>query len=109
MYLKYNVRGRELVCIIGFSVCFLGYFPARFNKDYSVGKNIAVNTLGLISTIFKWSFTAAIIGATELLRSMTMIISRTFEYKILFAGVLISFLILAAIHTVKLILEEKMK
>ena len=57
-----------LVCIIGFSISFLGYMPMRYTSDDSFFKSVAVNGIGLVSSIFKWSFCASFIGAVEMLR-----------------------------------------
>ncbi len=112
--LFYNVfAGSEVsrlaVTIIGFSICFLGYIPSRFNTNYSIGKNIVVNVLGLFADIFKWSLVVGYIGVIDLLRENTMQMARTYEPSVFIGGFIVSLIVLLIINGLKLLFEEIMK
>ena len=48
---------RQMLFILSFSICFIAYIPKRENRNYSVRKDLIVNSLGLFSTVFMWSLT----------------------------------------------------
>ena len=52
--------------VLALSACFIFYMPARYVDSYSMPKNLLYNGLGLISTVFKWSFLARIVMVIEL-------------------------------------------
>lgn len=97
-----------LVCIIGFSISFLGYMPTRYNSDYSFFKNIAVNGIGLVSTIFKWSFCASFIGAVEMLRVADIQMSRTYDPSSFWTAMIISFAVIIILELMKFVAKEKL-
>lgn len=41
--------------ILALSICFILYIPKRQNKNYSVRKDLIINSLGLFSSVFMWS------------------------------------------------------
>lgn len=97
-----------LVCIIGFTISFLGYMPTRYNSDYSFFKNIAVNGIGLVSSIFKWSFCASFIGAVEMLRVANIQMSRTYDPSSFWTAMIISFVVLLVLELMKYVAKEKL-
>ena len=96
------------VCIIGFSISFLGYMPSRYNSDYSFFKNVAVNGIGLVSSIFKWSFCASFIGAVEMLRVANIQMSRTYEASSFWTAMIISFAVIVVLELMKFVAKEKL-
>ena len=72
---------RNIIPIVAFSICFIGYMPARYNSGYSLIKNILYNGIGLISTVFKWTFCLGFIGVDELLRTAGVLNMRYFSGK----------------------------
>lgn len=98
-----------LICIIGFSISFIGYMPLRYDPKNSIIKNLVVNTLGLISTVFKWSFTTGMIAVFDLLTYAKM--ARTFGVASSFVFIpvfFISFVLVLILETLKFIANEKM-
>lgn len=53
---------RQILFILSFSICFIAYIPKRENRNYSVRKDLIVNSLGLFSTVFMWSLPTAGLG-----------------------------------------------
>lgn len=96
------------VCIIGFSLSFLGYMPTRFNSDYSLYKNTIVYGLGLASTIFKWSFCASYIGAVEMLRVANIQMARTYDPSSFWNAFIISFVTILILELMKFFAKEKL-
>lgn len=96
------------VCIIGFSISFLGYMPTRYDSDYSFFKNTVVNALGLASSVFKWSFCASFIGTVELLRVANIQMSKTYDASSFWTVLLISFVVIFILELVKYIAKEKL-
>ena len=117
LFLFYNVSflaktteiPRIVFCIAGFTISFLGYMSARYREDWSIIKNIIVNALNLVLTVFKWSFVASFIAVGDLTRQLMMITQRSFEGSILWLGLIIPFVILFIFHAIKYVLEEWMK
>lgn len=52
----------RILFILSFSICFIAYIPKRENRNYSVRKDLIVNSLGLFSTVFMWSLTITGLG-----------------------------------------------
>lgn len=52
----------QILFILSFSICFIAYIPKRENRNYSVRKDLIVNSLGLFSTVFMWSLTITGLG-----------------------------------------------
>ena len=97
-----------MVCIIGFTISFLGYMPTRYNSDYPFFKNIAVNGIGLVSSIFKWSFCASFIGAVEMLRVANIQMSKTYDPSSFWTAMIISFVVLLILELMKYVAKEKL-
>ncbi len=96
-------------CTIGFSICFLGFLPARQKSEYSIIKNILVNTVDLISTVFTWSFVASVLGCNEMLNVTRRIVAFTFHSEYYLIPLAASFVVLVVLKTIKYLLEEFMK
>lgn len=60
---------REWSAIIGLSMAFVFHMPARHDPSASFGKNVLYTGLDLLSTLFKWSIAARVIGVYELLQN----------------------------------------
>lgn len=52
----------QILFILSFSICFIAYIPKRENRNYSVRKDLIVNSLGLFSTVFMWSLPTTGLG-----------------------------------------------
>lgn len=99
---------RILVCIVGFSISFIGYMPLRYEPKNSIMKNLVFNTLGLISTAFKWSFAAGMIAVADLLRYANMQMVKTYDVASFVTVFFISFVLVFILETLKVIVNEKM-
>lgn len=105
-----NVRLNSLiVCIIGFSISFAGYMPARFSTDDSMLKNLAINGIGLFSTIFKWSFCVCFIGVRDMFNVANLQRARTYESNYLWIPFIISFGIIFILEIMRFVVKENMK
>lgn len=100
---------RTIICILAFSICFLGYLPTRVRLDYSFVKNIVVNSVGLLSTILKWSFCVSMLGVNELIHNSQKIMAITFDYGVYLIAFLIAFFAVLVLKIIKFVLEETMK
>ena len=117
LFLFYNIMPlaktteipRIAFCIAGFTISFLGFMSARYREDWSVIKNIIVNALNLVLTVFKWSFVASFIAVGDLTYQLRLIVQRSYEGSIFWLGLIIPFVILFILHIIKYILEEWMK
>lgn len=98
-----------IICIIGFSISFVGYMPARFSMDDSLLKNLAVNGIGLVSAVFKWSFVTRFIGFNEMLGYAYMQHARTYESYYLWIPFVISFGIIFILEIMRFVVKENMK
>lgn len=96
------------MCIIGFTISFLGYMPTRYNSDYSLIKNIAVNGIGLVSSIFKWSFCASFVGTVEMLRVANIHLSKTYEPSSFWTAMIISFAVIVVLELMKFVAKNKL-
>ena len=92
-----------------FTIAFAGYMPARYNRSYSIGKNIIYNGLGLICAIFKWSFVLRFIGYTDLLGAANTIRSYSYRASWLWIPFFAAFVIVLVIEAVKRIVKQFMK
>lgn len=99
---------RVLFSIIAFSISFIGYMPARYNPDHTAVKNTIVNSLGLVSTIFKWSFCVSMIGVADLLRTGTMKMSISYNPLHLVPVFLISFVVCLLLEFGRYLAREKL-
>ncbi len=100
---------RTIICILVFSICFLGYLPTRVRLDYSFVKNMVVNSVGLLSTILKWSFCVSMIGVNELIHNSQKIMAITYNYSVYIFAFLIAFFSVLILKIFKFVLEEIMK
>lgn len=90
------------------TLSFLGYMPTRYNSDYSLIKNIAVNGIGLVSSIFKWSFCASFVGTVEMLRVANIHLSKTYEPSSFWTAMIISFAVIVVLELMKFIAKDKL-
>ncbi len=106
---KYSAVNMMVYTIIGFTICFIGYMPVRYDSRNSLVKNLVVNSLGLISTVFKWSFVSGTIGVLDLLRSAQMQVARTFDSTPYIYVFIISVAIIFFIELLRYIANELLK
>ena len=71
-------------------------------------KNVAVNGIGLVSSIFKWSFCASFIGAVEMLRVANIQMSRTYDSSVFWTVMIISFAVVIILELMKFVAKEKL-
>lgn len=113
VFLYYCVFGqlqlnRMLICIIGFTISFMGYMPLRYEHKNSLIKNLVVNSLGLISTAFKWSFAAGMIAVADLLRYANMQMAKTYDVASFVVVFFISFVVVFVLEIIKVFANEKL-
>ena len=92
-----------------FSIIFAGYMPARFSPSFSFGKNILYNGLGLVSSIFKWSFCVGYIGCMDLLKATQMIFARTYDYRYIWIPLVFVTGVLLVIEVGRRLVKQFMK
>ena len=99
-----------LVTIFCLILSFAGYMPARYTPEYSILKNILYHGLGMLSDIFKWSFTAHVIGFTGLYYFANIIRRQTYRMMESFIiPLIISIVILLFIEIARRIIKQFMK
>lgn len=98
-----------IICIIGFSISFVGYMPARFSMDDSLLKNLAVNGIGLVSAIFKWSFCVCFIGVRDMFKVANVQRMSTYESNYLWIPFIISFGIIFILEIMRFVVKENVK
>jgi len=105
----FRMRSGLLIAVLTFSICFLGYMPARYRNTESLLKNCIYNGLGLLSTVFKWSFCASMIGVVEMQRAANMILTRTGDFTCLWIPLICAFLFLLLIEVGRRLVKQFMK
>lgn len=95
-------------CVIGFSICFAGYLPLRYKPSDALAKNIVVHSLGLASTVFKWSMCSRLVAAPGLLQYCFMEFNKNLDVSGLVIALILSFVIVLVLETAKYVAEEKM-
>ncbi|MBO4897889.1 MAG: hypothetical protein J5590_06300 [Clostridia bacterium] len=96
-----NTRSVTPAVIIAMTLSFICYMPARYVSAWGVGKNIAVNSLGLISSLFKWSFCVSWVACKDMLGVANIIRNKTYDSSILWYVLIVSFVILLILETGK--------
>lgn len=96
------------ICVIGFSISFIGYLPSRYNPENSFNKNIIVIFFGLIISIFKWSFVVSLVGVLDMLRSANLQMSKTYDASCFWLVFIASFVILILLNVVKTIFDKRL-
>ena len=94
---------------LGLAISFIGYMPRRYDPQNSIMKNLLVNSIGLMSNIFKWSFCASIIGVMEMARAASNIAAHTCEYGTYFIVFAISFVVILTLELTRYLLKEYLK
>ena len=97
------------IIVIAFSLSFIGYLPARYISSYFFINNILYIGLGLISTIFKWSFCVGYIAYNDMLKGAQMTIARTYNPIYLLIPFIVSLLILTILEIGKRLIKQLMK
>ena len=95
--------------VLTFSLAFLGYMPARYNRSMSAGRNIAYNGLGLASAIYKWSFCVYIIGYRDLFAAANIVRSRIYIGTVMLIPLAVSFVVIAIIEVARRIIKNGAK
>ena len=95
--------------VLALTVSHLGYFMLMYDPNASAGKNIAVNSLGLLSSLFAWSFAASMIGCRELLSIAKLGMTATFTTGSIIVALIIAAAALLALNIPRVILKETMK
>lgn len=67
MFFRTFYLSRTTTVVLAFSLAFLGYIPAHYNKNYSLMKNNILGIINLFSIIFMWSFISYYIGVVDAL------------------------------------------
>ena len=104
-----NGLDRWLAVILGFTISFLGYMVKRYDQRDSILKNLLVNSLGLTSTVFKWSFVVGYVGVLDMLRAGTKYMAVTVSLWGVLITLAISFVILLVIEGIRYLLKELLK
>ena len=98
-----------LFTIITFSVCFLGYIPARYHASDSRLKNLLYHGLGLVSTVFCWSCCIGFIAGLDLLRAAQNMMSITYDPMVFILPLILSLVILGMLQVAKKLVKDLMK
>ena len=67
MFFRTFYLSRTTTVVLAFSLAFLGYIPAHYNKNYSLMKNNILGIINLFSIMFMWSFISYYIGVVDAL------------------------------------------
>ncbi len=95
-------------CVIGFSICFAGYLPLRYKPSDSPAKNIVVHSLGLASTVFKWSMCSRLVAGMGLLQYGFAEFYKNWDMSAFVVALVLSFVITLLLEAAKYIAEQKM-
>lgn len=104
-YAFHNIPS-PMAIILAFSLSFLGYIPAHYNKNNSLMKNNILGVINLFSTVFMWSFIASNVGCIDALQIVQRIVQRSFEFGGLVALLFKVGTIFMLLQALKLIIEE---
>ncbi len=113
LYLFFNPFSHSIVRIISvvlaLSISHLGYYMMCYDASASIGKNIAVNSLGLLSSTFLWSMVSSFIGQSDIISACRVITGSTYQYECYGIVLLICFVVLAILNIPRMILKEVIK
>ena len=111
MCLFFNLYHLEslTVIVLSLSLSHLGFFLVFYDNGSSAGKNIAVNILGLLSSVFMWSMAAGYIGYGEMLRICNLYAAKYYVTSYYFPALIAAFAVLLALNIPRMILKERMK
>lgn len=105
-YTFHNVVTRPMAIILAFSLSFLGYIPAHYNKNNSLMKNNILGVINLFSTVFMWSFIASNVGCMDAFRYAQAMVQSSLELGGLVALLFKVGTIFMLLQALKLIIEE---
>ena len=97
-----------LTCILIFTICFLGYMPKRYSLDLSFKKNFIVNTIGLLSYAFKWSFCITVIAVYDMLARARQSLALRADCLSFGIAFIISFVIIFILESMKCMTKENL-
>ena len=98
-----------VTAILAFTLCFSFYMPARFVRGDSFLKNVLVNGLGLISSMFKWSFCVSFIGISDLVSECRMMGNRMYDYRYYVIPFIVCIVIVIWLEVGKRLVKQFMK
>lgn len=104
-----SIRNPMPPVVAALTLSHLGYFVMRYDKSATALKNILVNSLGLLSSVFLWSTTVGYVGVIDVVKACTNISGVRYNYSYCWIALLICFLVLAVINIPRMILKETMK
>ncbi len=94
---------------ITFTLGFAGYMPARHVAEYTFLKNILYNGLGLIATVFKWSFCVYLIGFADLFNAARGIFGVTYKADVYWIPLVVFFVVLFILEAGRRLVKQLMK
>ena len=95
--------------VIAFTCCFSFYMPARFVRSDSFLKNVLVNGLGLLSSLFKWSFCVSFIGIVDMLKVASMMGNKAYNYWYYVIPFMVCLIIVGCLEAGKRLIKQFMK
>ena len=98
-----------ILCVLTFSIAFIGYMPARYVREYSLLKNVLYNALGVIRTTFMWSFCVSVVGQSDLLGFSRQLFGRTYDSLYFIIPLIVSFLCLLCIEVMRVAIKQFLK
>lgn len=99
----------NLAIILGLTIAYMGYMPARFVPEYSFLKNILYNGLGMISAVFKWSFCAFIIGGQDIIYYARNLMYRAYRGGYYWIPLVVAFACLLILEVARRVIKQFMK
>ena len=98
-----------IAMILGLTIAYMGYMPARFVPEYSFLKNVLYNGLGMISAVFKWSFCAFVIGGQDILFYARNVMNHTYRSGYYWIPFLAAFACLIIVEIARRVIKQFMK
>ncbi len=96
--------------VLTLSLCFVGYMPNRVNQSYSALKNIICNGIGLVRSLFMWSFAvSSMIGYKDLVSYSKMMMARTYYFEYYLIPFVFAAIVIAILEVSRRLVKQYMK
>ena len=104
-----TVRTALLSIVVALTISHIGYFVMRYDSNATAAKNIVINSLGVLSSVFLWSTVSGYVGFNDIVKACNFISSMEYDFSYYWIALIVCFLVLAVINIPRMILKEKIK
>ena len=110
-YQNFDIQNssRIIIVTVTMSIVYLWYMPGRYDRKYSFLRNTLYNGLGLVSSLFKWSFVASLLSVRDILGAALHLVAQKAILWPLFLAFVVTLVILGVIEIGRAFIKQFMK